>query len=805
MDVGQGGIAAVHPAAGGVPGERRTGAAAQQQLAGNLGRDLLVLRVAQAHGQLQIVGGVPVELAKGGLAFDPHAILAQKVVVALIVEASQGVAVDIGAFACFEAESAGRDRRLECRAAAAVIPVGDQGEHVIEDVVIVLGFEIEIVQSKVEIERSAEARLKAELLRPLAISRTTYVDRDHSVGAAELGIAIYAARGGQFRRVHGPAEHVEEELRGVVEDRVADEPVIVLRRIIAVAGIGGLRHQLQPFGGHELEVELVDVVRRAEHRVVAGRYLTQVPRLRHPGKRVGVLEDVDARPAPPVGAGGVGLEAEQDVGGHFQIDEAAPIGHAIGRIVIERARQAALAQLAAQARIGDRDVADLCRAGIGGAQLLARARPVVVLVEMLPDQVRAKPVAGNPLHRSAGRPEVAPVDVPLGEAVVVEALAAGPGAGDADAQRVAERNVDHAVQAHRAVIADLGLHFGAEMGVRQGGDHVDHAGRRVAAIERALRAAQHLDAGQVEEFRFEQSVAHQRRVVEAHCDRRIARRRNRLGPDPADREIVHAEIAFREGDVRNRSQQFRAAFDLPVVERLGGECGHRDRHVPDRFLALLRGDDDLRRAIVLRRARRFAGARDLDGPDGRGRGAGGGRHRAGGGQHYIGLGTGLARDQPRALEQRAERLVDRHFAMHGGGALPAGIFAGGDDLDIGLMAQRDDAGFRGLRRYVEATPLRRSRRRRHYEDTSSRPQQGGTPPHNPHVIPLPCGLFAPVIPQESPAAIFLIFAGGRGGFRSDRSGRSARPDFPARPWRSLRDRRCAACRRSFRGRCRDRR
>src|SRR3546814_17826557 len=67
---------------------------------------------------------------------------------------------------------------------------------------------------------------------------------------------------------------------------------------------------------------------------------------------------------------------------------------------------------------------------------------------------------------------------------------------------------------------------------------------------------------------FEQAIADQRRVVEADRDRGIARGRNRLRPDAADREVIAAEIALREIDVGYRAHQIGPALDLSVVARL---------------------------------------------------------------------------------------------------------------------------------------------------------------------------------------------------------------------------------------------
>ena len=74
------------------------------------------------------------------------------------------------------------------------------------------------------------------------------------------------------------------------------------------------------------------------------------------------------------------------------------------------------------------------------------------------------------------------------------ALALGPFAGDAQIELVVDdRNVDHALEAAIVIIADIDGRHRFELIGRLGRNQIDHARRRVAAIERALRPAQHFD------------------------------------------------------------------------------------------------------------------------------------------------------------------------------------------------------------------------------------------------------------------------------------------------------------------------
>src|SRR3546814_10837950 len=99
--------------------------------------------------------------------------------------------------------------------------------------------------------------------------------------------------------------------------------------------------------------------------------------------------------------------------------------------------------------------------------------------------------------------------------------------GHPDAENaVDERHVEHRGQAAAIVVADLALDAArnpAEVGLRR--NQVDDAAGRVAAIERPLRPAQHLDAFQVEKFLLEKAVVDQDRIVERHRDTWIAGRR----------------------------------------------------------------------------------------------------------------------------------------------------------------------------------------------------------------------------------------------------------------------------------------
>src|SRR3546814_18941580 len=99
------------------------------------------------------------------------------------------------------------------------------------------------------------------------------------------------------------------------------------------------------------------------------------------------------------------------------------------------------------------------------------------------------------------------LDPLLRECVIVEAFALRHRARDTDRQRVGDRDIEHPRQAPRFEAAGLDLHLAFKAVARKRGDDIDDARGRVAAIERALRTAQHLDTLEVEEFGYEHGRA----------------------------------------------------------------------------------------------------------------------------------------------------------------------------------------------------------------------------------------------------------------------------------------------------------
>ncbi len=122
-------------------------------------------------------------------------------------------------------------------------------------------------------------------------------------------------------------------------------------------------------------------------------------------------------------------------------------------------------------------------------------------------------------------------------------------------------DVHHAFKAHGVVIADAGGYPGIKLFRRLGGDHVDNARRRVAAIQRSLRAAQNFDTFEVEVFR----VTCQRLVyvdtVDMEAKARFCGAGNGVVADSA-----HGDAQGIRQQVGNAELQIRHLFDEALVE-----------------------------------------------------------------------------------------------------------------------------------------------------------------------------------------------------------------------------------------------
>ncbi len=162
--------------------------------------------------------------------------------------------------------------------------------------------------------------------------------------------------------------------------------------------------------------------------------------------------------------------------------------------------------------------------------------------------------------------------------------------GDAASESVAGR-------AGTACLAELGLadelRLG-EIGVARAED--EHAARRALAVQRALRAAQHLDPFDVEEahWRRDAEIRHdERHVIEVIADRRIAIRVAATGAA----QVVGprgGRLPLALERTGHRGHEVLDAGDVHLLQRCAAEGLDGEGHRLQRLLAgLLCRDDDL--------------------------------------------------------------------------------------------------------------------------------------------------------------------------------------------------------------------
>ena len=175
-------------------------------------------------------------------------------------------------------------------------------------------------------------------------------------------------------------------------------------------------------------------------------------------------------------------------------------------------------------------------------------------------------------------------------AVLQEAVPFVPRRGGAQRQHVVHGHVDHGAEPARAPVAERGVDVALEAAHGRLRDDVDDAGRRVAAVQRALRAAQHFHAVDVVEGRV---LALRTRDVDA-VDHEGGRRVALLGDVgvryAADRD-AQAVVGILEERVRQACADRAGRVRADRIEALAREDAQRDRRLRCRRGGALRRDD----------------------------------------------------------------------------------------------------------------------------------------------------------------------------------------------------------------------
>ena len=364
-----------------------------------------------------------------------------------------------------------------------------------------------------------------------------------------------------------------------------------------------------------LEVGLDEVV-----GVKGGVHLAQVGGVLRAGVGVGAkghqLRALGRR------SGGAGQDAQgkargQGIGGRAAIGVGGGgDGHAGGAVYAGHQRGLSVQRAVGQAaQVDGRGLAGVgADRGILVAQLLGDPHLGVFFAEVVAEVHQlegAVLVAADAGAQAAGR-DVAVVDVVVGVAVVGGAVAPVREHGPADLQ---QRGDDG--QVHGGGPAALAMVAAEQAGVAVGavfrlvGNHIDHAGGGVAAVQGALRAAQHLDALGVVEVGLKEEAGGLVGAAEMHPRAAVGAGREGVVADAADHE-VGAEVGAAEQGVGHLELNLAGAGDVARLQRVPVKGRDRDGGFFDGLLALFCGDDQLfdqGRALRPRHAPQHQGAR----------------------------------------------------------------------------------------------------------------------------------------------------------------------------------------------------
>ncbi len=205
--------------------------------------------------------------------------------------------------------------------------------------------------------------------------------------------------------------------------------------------------------------------------------------------------------------------------------------------------------------------------------------------------VRRIPVGAQP----EGIDALGVVVLLAGVVVLAVAVATVDGCAGADRQRVAHGQHAGREEVVLRIRAERELRVEARLVAERLGHVLDGAADRVAAVQRALRAAQHFEALDVVDVEHGALRPRHVHVVDVEADAGLEAPERVLLADAADEGDQRGIGAARDlqGEVRRGLLQPRDVRRAGVLDAVGGECGKRDRHVLQRFLATAGSDRDL--------------------------------------------------------------------------------------------------------------------------------------------------------------------------------------------------------------------
>ncbi len=203
-------------------------------------------------------------------------------------------------------------------------------------------------------------------------------------------------------------------------------------------------------------------------------------------------------------------------------------------------------------------------------------------------------IGRGPFGADAIGEDVLVVMLGAGEQVLAVAVALVVGDCAADLERVAQRHGAGHDRVELAVGANIDLGFQVRLVIHLGGDILDRAANRVAAIERALGPAQDFDPFNVENVQDRALRTGDIDVVDIETDTGLEAPERILLADAAnegDQRGVGTAGHFDCG-VRGRTLDGGDVDGAGSFQLVGTEGRHGQRHIDQVFFAALRGDSD---------------------------------------------------------------------------------------------------------------------------------------------------------------------------------------------------------------------
>ena len=231
-------------------------------------------------------------------------------------------------------------------------------------------------------------------------------------------------------------------------------------------------------------------------------------------------------------------------------------------------------------------------------QRSVRPQPAVALVGVGVDEQR-EALRWRPAHAHPGGDllELADLDVGVRQIdELAQPVAPGVGAGGGDRPVVGQALIRVEVSSPAPARAGFEREPAGLFASRRPGDDVDRTADRVAAVESALRPAQHFDALDVRQVPVLSDLAPEVDAVDVDADAGVGGDEVILQADAADERVGGGGVAGREAghvQVRDELADVDQVGDALPLKLLAGEGGDRDRHLVDALLALLGGNGDL--------------------------------------------------------------------------------------------------------------------------------------------------------------------------------------------------------------------